>query len=296
MSRSLVVGIGELLWDLLPDGKVLGGAPANFAYISHVLGADTRLVTSVGRDGDGGEALRRLQDVGLTTEYCQRGDFPTGTAGVQLQGGQPHFTITEDVAWDHIECDEKTRSLTTDADAVCFGTLAQRTPVSRASIQSFVRATSRECLRIFDCNLRQNYYSREALAESLRLATVAKVNDSELPIVTALVGCGSTAEDVREAFDLDLVCVTRGEHGCFMAARGATLDHPGFPATIVDAIGAGDAFTAAMTHGLLRSWPLARVASFANSWGALVASRRGAMPVVAAEEIAEIEKTAFDLP
>lgn len=289
MQRPIVVGFGELLWDLLPDGKVLGGAPANFSYISHLLGADTRLVTCIGRDKAGEEALERLHDAGLTTEYCQRSDFPTGTAGVQIFDGQPSFTITEDVAWDHIARDEKTRGLMAKADALCFGTLAQRSPVSRASIQSCVQATSRACLRIFDCNLRQSYYSRDVLAESLRLATVAKVNDAELPIVTTLLECGTSAEDLRASFDLDLVCVTRGEHGCFVAAREATIEHPGFPTTVVDAIGAGDAFTAAMTHGLLQRWPLERVAAFANSWGAFVASRRGAMPVVTSEEVAAVE-------
>lgn len=292
MKRAIVVGIGELLWDLLPDGKVLGGAPANFAYISHLLGADAHVVTCVGRDADGEEALRRLQKAGVETEYCQRSNFPTGSAGVHLENGQPCFTINEDVAWDHIQCDEMTLALTAKADAVCFGTLAQRSPDSHASIQSCVQATSPDCLRIFDCNLRQNYYSRDVLAESLRLATVAKVNDAELPIVTTLLQCGTSAEDLREAFDLDLVCVTRGEHGCFMAARGATVEHRGFPTKVVDAIGAGDAFTAAMTHGLLRAWALARVAAFANSWGAFVASRRGAMPVVTTDEMTTIERRA----
>lgn len=292
MQRPIVVGIGELLWDLLPDGKVLGGAPANFSFICHVLGAESRLVTCVGQDADGEEALRRLRDAGLTTEYCQRSDFPTGTAGVQIVDGQPNFTIAEDVAWDHIGCDEKTRSLMKGADAVCFGTLAQRSPVSRASIQSCVQAASRECLRIFDCNLRQKYYSREELVESLRLATVAKVNDAELQIVTTLLRCGSSADDLRAAFGLDLVCVTRGEQGCFMATRESKLEHPGFPTTIADAIGAGDAFTAAMTHGLLQQWPLERVAAFANSWGAFVASRRGAMPAMTPNEVAAIERRA----
>jgi fructokinase len=296
MKRPVVVGIGELLWDVLPDGKTLGGAPANFAYVSHVLGADARVVTCVGRDKDGDEALRRLQGAGLSTEYCHRGDFPTGSAGVQLRDGQPCFTIAENVAWDHIELDDKTLALMRAADAVCFGSLAQRSPVSRHAIQDCVRATSSACLRIFDGNLRQSYYSKDLLTESLRLATIAKMNDAELPIVTKLLECGSTAEDLRTAFDLDLVCVTRGEHGCWLASRETTVDHPGFPTQVVDAIGAGDAFTAAMTFGLLREWKLARVAAFGNSWGAFVASRRGAMPVVTSEEIAEIERQGFNRP
>jgi fructokinase len=287
-----VVGIGELLWDLLPDGKALGGAPANFVYVSHVLGADTRVVTCVGRDADGDEALRRLQQAGLSIEYCQRSDFPTGSAGVQLRDGQPCFTIAEDVAWDHIECDETTRALMGTADAVCFGSLAQRSPISRATIQACVRATSRKCLRIFDGNLRQSYYSRKVLENSLRMATIAKVNDTELPIFATLFECGSTAEDLRAAFDLDLVCVTRGEHGCLLASRGSMIEHPGFPTVVADAIGAGDAFTAAMTLGLLRGLTLQRVAAFANSWGAFVTSRRGAMPTVTPEEVAEVENRA----
>jgi fructokinase len=292
MKRQVVVGIGELLWDVLPDGKTLGGAPANFAYISHVLGADVRVVTCVGRDEDGEEALRRLQGAGVSTEYCQRSDFPTGSAGVQLRNGQPCFTITENVAWDHIELDDQTLALMRAADAICFGSLVQRSAESRRTIQGALKAARPECLRIFDCNLRQHYYSKDLLTESLRLATIAKMNDAELPIVTKLLECGHSAEDLRTAFDLDLVCVTRGEHGCLLASRETTVDHPGFPTQVVDAIGAGDSFTAAMIYGLMREWKLARVAAFANSWGAFVASRRGAMPVVTSEEIAEIERRA----
>lgn len=290
MKRPIVVGIGELLWDLLPDGRVLGGAPANFVYISHLLGADAHVVTCVGRDAEGDEALQRLHQAGLATDHCQRSGFPTGSAGVHLRDGQPCFTIRNDVAWDHITLDAKAGALMGAADAICFGTLAQRSPVSRAAIQSALMAARPECLRVFDCNLRQDYYSKDLLTESLRLATIARMNDAELPTVTKLLQCGDRADNLRAAFDLELVCVTRGDHGCLLASRETTVEHAGFPTQVVDAIGAGDAFTAAMTHGLLRGWPLERVAAFANSWGAFVASRRGAMPKVVQSEIAEIER------
>jgi fructokinase len=293
-AAPLVVGIGEVLWDLLPDGKVLGGAPANFCYIAHTLGCNAALISSVGDDHLGNETLSKLQQASLDTSYCAvDSTHPTGTAGVELQDGQPTFTIAADVAWDHIALTEPAREMLRSANVICFGALAQRGAESRSAIHEALSLFPGNAIRIFDCNLRQHYYSREIIEDSLSIASVAKMNDTELPILCELTGCTrSSPEALRNHFDLDLVCVTLGESGCQLAGRGGSVNHPGFPTQVIDAIGAGDAFAAAMAVALLHRWPLERVAAFANSWGSFVASKRGAMPSVTQQEICTIERLA----
>jgi fructokinase len=294
-TTPLVIGIGEVLWDLLPDGKALGGAPANFCYIAHALGCDAALISSVGDDPLGHEALAALQQVGLHTTFCAIDPaHPTGTAGVSLRNCQPNFTIAEDAAWDNIQLIGSARTMLRSADVVCFGTLAQRNERSRNTIQEAITIVPRNSIRIFDCNLRQGYYSPEVIIDSLMAASVAKMNDAELPVLCRLTGCTEgSAEALRSRFDLDLVCVTLGERGCELAGRGESVKHAGFAIQIFDTIGAGDAFTSAMAVALLRGWRLPRVAAFANSWGSFVASTRGAMPKVTAKDIAVIERRAF---
>jgi fructokinase len=288
----LVIGIGEVLWDLLPDGRALGGAPANFCYIAHALGCDAALISSVGADTLGRESIRTLQQAGLETSYCAIDPArPTGTAGVSLRNGQPTFAIAEDVAWDHVQLTDSARSTLRSADVICFGTLAQRSERSRNAIQEALTIVPRDAIRIFDCNLRQHYYSREIITESLQAASVAKMNDAELHVLCECTGCTEvSAEALRDRFDLDIVCVTLGEHGCGLAGRGESVKHAGFPTQVLDAIGAGDAFAAAMAVALLRGWSCQRVAAFANSWGSFVASKRSAMPKVTAEDVAMIER------
>ena len=289
-SRT-VVGLGELLWDLLSSGKQLGGAPANFAYISSLFGNRGVVASRVGRDALGDEALDRLATLGLEDSCVQRDpSHATGTVGVEIdQLGQPTFTIFENVAWDHLEWTPDWQKLAAEADIICFGSLAQRSEESRDAILQFLKATREDALRIFDVNLRQHYFSCEVLAGSLALADVAKLNDAELPVVLATCGLPvrnelENARVLRQEFDLDLVCVTRGVHGSLLLSETESNAHPGYQVTVSDTIGAGDAFTAALAYHFARGESLATINRIANRVGSWVASLPGATPRISREE------------
>jgi len=282
----LVAGIGEVLWDMLPQGCQLGGAPANFAYHAHALGADSWPVTRVGQDALGQEILERFHALGLRTD-CVTLDpsAPTGTVAVELSPeGQPRFMIHENVAWDRLELNDAARSVAARADAVCFGTLAQRSTAARTAIGEFLSITRRDALRIFDINLRQQYFSPDLIAQSLAQANVLKINDQELPVVAALFSLtGSPAEQLAELarrHQLSLVALTCGANGSVLYAQGQFSHHPGKAIKVLDSVGAGDAFTAAMVMGWLASWDLDRINEHANAVAAFVCSQPGATPVL----------------
>ncbi len=285
-AKYTIVGVGELLWDLLPSGKQLGGAPANFAYITNLLG-DTGIPASrVGRDPLGDEALQRLAQLGLTGASIQRDSIhPTGTVNVEIDnGGQPRFDISEPVAWDCLEWTPAWQRLAREADAVCFGSLAQRSSQSRSTIRSFLHAARPEAVRIFDVNLRQTFYTAQVLTESMKLATIVKLNQEELPKIMRLFelenrGEEDSARRLLSSHDLKLVCVTRGNSGSLLVSADERSEHPGFKVKIADTVGAGDAFTAALVFGYLRGTPLAQINETANRVGAWVASQSGATPV-----------------
>jgi fructokinase len=283
-----IVGIGEVLWDMLPAGKQLGGAPANFAYHARALGADAVVVSRVGDDDAGREILRRLAPLGLDTRFITTDPVhPTGVVDVRLDArGVPEYVIREPVAWDFIPADAASLDLARRADAVCFGTLAQRSPVSRDSIRAFLRATGPGCLRVFDINLRQSYLERRLVEDLLALSDVLKLNDEELPVVGRLLEIPGDGRDVVNRlladYPLRLVAVTRGPDGSALYTRGRTSDVPGTPPErIADTVGAGDAFTAAIVTGLLRGDDLDRVNAFANRLASYVCSQPGATPTIA---------------
>jgi fructokinase len=291
-----VVGIGEVLWDLLLTGKQLGGAPANFAYHSHALGAQTHMVTRVGNDEYGHEIIRRFQNMGLPDSTVQVDrSKPTGTVKVVLSGdGLAHFTVLEDVAWDYITVTNEALAVARVADAICFGSLAQRCEPSRNAIQQLVTTTPGHALRVFDINLRQQFYSREVIEKSLQLANVLKLNDDELPKLAEMFGLapltkhkhGDRVADQIKAqleffartFDLRLVALTRGPGGSLLYQEGRWSDCESSPVQVIDTVGAGDSFTASLVLGLLRKMDLDEINTVANEIARYVCSQAGGTP------------------
>jgi fructokinase len=284
-----VVGLGEVLWDLLPSGRQLGGAPANFAYCSHLLGDRAVVASRIGEDELGKAVRESLLARGVTDQFLQIDpEQPTGTVKVEIdRAGQPKFEIIHPVAWEFLEWTDTWQALARSADAVCFGSLAQRSPQSRQTILEFVDATRSEALRVFDVNLRQTSYSFEIISESMVRANVVKLNHEEVPRVRELLGINafdalSFCKEVIEKFRLRLICITRGSNGSLLCNQTSAHEHPGFHVQVKDTIGAGDAFTAALVHEHLRGRSLAEMNDSANRLGAWVASNSGAMPPVPA--------------
>ncbi len=283
--KKKVVGLGEVLWDLLPERTCLGGAPANFAYITTLMGDHGIVASRVGEDSRGLEALRRMEELGLDIDHVQTDrERPTGTVKVELDGkGIARFDIAHPVAWDSFEWNLNWQHLAEKADAVCFGSLAQRTDASRGTIRHFLRATSPGTVKVFDVNLRQSYYSQEVLAESMGLADIVKLNDEELPIIMRLGEFPHkdellSARVLLNTYDLKLVCITRGGNGSLLVQGGDTSEHPGFRVRVADTVGSGDAFTAGLLHEYLHGASLGLMNEVANLVGAWVASEVGAMP------------------
>ena len=284
-QQYTVVGIGELLWDLLPSGAQLGGAPANFAYWSAVLGDHSAIVSRVGDDELGHKAVDFLKRAGIETDYIQLdGSLPTGTVQVELdRGGQPAFEITSDVAWEALESAPGLQVLAASADAICFGTLALRSIPTRETITRFIAAARRSALIVFDLNLRQSFYSRELIIQSLEASNIVKMNSQELPVVTRLLDIEARTEQelcrrLLDRYRLRLVCITRGHRGSLIVTASETVEHAGFTVGVVDTVGSGDAFTAALVHHLLKGSSLERISEAANRLGAWTAARAGAMP------------------
>src|SRR5438552_5440110 len=280
-----VVGLGEILWDMLPTGKQLGGAPSNFAYISTLLEGEGIVASRTGNDALGREAAQRLTALGLTTEFLQTDDAsPTGTVQVQVdRAGQPKFEIAEAVAWDFLEWTPQWQSLASGADAICFGSLAQRGTSSRATIHRFLEAAQEKAVCVFDVNLRQAFFSREIVAISMQHADIVKLNDDELPRIMQLFGLDhheeiASARALMEQHHLKLICVTRGCRGSLLMNSSEMHEHPGYQIRVADAVGAGDAFTAGLVHQYMRGSSLPEMNEMANRVGAWVASKIGAMP------------------
>jgi fructokinase len=286
-NNHIIVGIGELLWDMLPKGKQLGGAPANFAYFAAMLGEQGIIASRVGPDELGKEIVEKVGKLKLQTEYIQTDELmPTGTVAVEVgEKGQPKYTITEETAWDCLDWNEQWETLAKRAKAVCFGSLAQRSPQSRVTIHRFLRAINDDAIRVFDVNLRPPFYTTDIVHESLMLADVAKLNESELPQVMKLLGLktANLKQNIRTlqaAYGLGMVCLTRGQLGCILANEKQMIENQGFKVRVADAVGAGDAFTAAIVHHLLKNSPLDKMAKAANRLGSYVASQNGATPQI----------------
>ena len=295
-KQKLIIGLGEILWDLLPEGRQLGGAPANFAVMSARLGNRAIIASRLGDDQLGADARHLLNGFPADASHLQSDNqHPTSTVSVEFVGGQPHYVIHQPVAWDFMELTDGWRDMASHADAICFGSLAQRSETSRRTIHSFLEGSAPECVRVFDVNLRKPFYDSDWVRKSLQLATILKLNDVEVPEVLAMLGMRddprlhTTAEPddtaVLEAarqllaeFPLKLVCITMGPYGSLMAGRDEYDRHPGIPTKVADTVGAGDAFTAALVSAYLQGVPLKVMNEAGNRWGSWVASQRGAMP------------------
>lgn len=291
-KARLILGLGEVLWDILPEGPRLGGAPANFGVMAGRLGNHVALLSRVGWDELGKEALDRLESLPVDASLVQIDSrHETGRVSVSFRDGQPQYTIHHPAAWDSLELSEEWVRAASRADAVCFGSLAQRGLESRQTIQTLVAQMSPTSVRVFDVNLRKPFYTSEIVEESLELATVVKMNEDEVPLVLELLGMPLDADPLsgdllrlgarsllEEFSSLALVAITRGDHGSFLVTRNDSHEHPGIPTKVVDAVGAGDAFTAALTHYLLLGADLATLNEAGNRWGSWVASQSGSMP------------------
>ena len=286
MNRHTIVGIGEVLWDIFPDSARFGGAPANFSCSAAGLGRDqacVHLVSSIGKDDLGVRAMAALQSRHVDTSCVTSQDRPTGFVRVELDdSGSATYEFAADTAWDNLTWSAALAELAGRTDACCFGTLGQRSEISRATIQTFVDATPAEALRIFDVNLRPPFVTDAILLDSLKLANVLKLNDEELPVVAKLCGLTGTDEtllrQLSERFDLYTVALTRGPKGAVLLRDGHISEHPGVKTTVVDTVGAGDAFTASLALGLLAGHALDIMNQQACEVASFVCSQPGATP------------------
>ena len=288
-SPPLIVGLGEALYDLLPTGPALGGAPLNAAVQSHQLGNRAVVASRIGGDALGQALLHDLTTRGMDTAFIQRDPAaPTGTVEVILRNGEPEYDIVRNVAWDRLAWDESLASLAKQCDAVCFGSLGQRLEPARSTIRQFVTAAASQAVRLFDLNLRQDFFSAELLETGCRAASIVKMNETELATAVSLLGLGQ-AEPIPallKRFDLDLFVLTRGRDGTMLHTGNTVVTGqpaPFKPEPDADPVGAGDACSAAILHGAVRRWPLQKTADLANQLGAFVASRKGATPLLPAD-------------
>lgn len=297
-KRNLAVGIGEVLWDILPDGREPGGAPANFAYHVSRFGIDSVVVSAVGHDVSGDEMRRCLMERNVNA-LLEEVDYPTGTVNVDVDGdGIPHYRIMENVAWDNIPFSERISSLADRVCAVCFGTLAQRSEVSRSTVAAFLDsvADAEGVYRIFDVNLRQDFYSEGVLRDSLRRCNVLKLNDEELPVICRMTGLGDVdpescfgndgdrfCRSLLEEFGISIVILTCGARGSRVYTRDdlSVLETPAVK--VADTVGAGDSFTASFVAALLKGRTVREAHRIAVDVSAYVCTQSGAMPVLPSE-------------
>ena len=273
-----IIGLGEIVWDCLPSGTVLGGAPLNFTYHCLKAGAEAYGISAVGRDALGEETLRVMSEKGLSREYIQISNLPTSRVLVSLDtAGVPCYEILENVAWDDLEATPQALSLCREADAVCWGALAQREEKSRRAILAMVDACPDCALKVFDINIRQHYYSSGVVEESLKRCNILKLNEDELPLVCSLTGCSDIADIIRR-FNLKYVIYTCGADFSEVHSPEGCLSHIKTPQVkVVDTVGAGDSFTATFVADILSGSPVGKAHAEAVSVSAEVCTRKGAM-------------------
>lgn len=281
--KPYIVGLGEVLWDVLPEGKQLGGAPANFAYHVSQFGHDALAISAVGNDALGDETLEAL-NVRHLQHLMPRVDYPTGTVQVTLDDdGIPTYVIREGVAWDNIPFTAELEDVAQNTRAVCFGSLAQRSPVSRATIQAFLNAMPKDSLKIFDINLRQNFYNKEIIREALTACNILKINDEELVLIGRLFGYpGLDIENkcwlLLGKYNLDMLVLTCGVNGSYVFTPGSVSFQETPTVEVADTVGAGDSFTGTFVSGLLAGKSIEETHRLAVDVSAYVCTCKGAMP------------------
>lgn len=289
-NDNIVVGMGEALWDVLPEGKKIGGAPANFAYHVSQFGLPSCVVSAVGADALGREIVENFTSKGLT-HLLPEVPYPTGTVQVEIdQAGIPQYDIRENVAWDNIPFTPQLEALARRTRAVCFGSLAQRNVVSRNTIGSFLDAMPRrdDSLVVFDVNLRQGFYNKEILCDSMSRCNILKINDEELVAVSRMFGYpGIDLQDkcwiLLGKYNLKMLILTCGINGSYVFTPGNVSFMPTPKVEVADTVGAGDSFTAAFIANILKGRPVAEAHAKAVQTSAFVCTKNGAMPVLPAE-------------
>ena len=283
--KRYIVGLGEALWDVLPDGKKLGGAPANFAYHAAQFGLDTIAISALGEDKLAEETIEALKEHHLNY-LMPRVPYPTGTVQVTLTGeGIPTYDIKENVAWDNIPFNDEMMEIAKNARAVCFGSLAQRNVVSRENIHKFLDATPDDCVKIFDINLRQQFYTKEVIKESLKRCNILKINDEELVLIGRMFGYpGLDIENkcwlILGKYNLDMLVLTCGTNGSYVFTPGQMSFQETPKVEVADTVGAGDSFTGSFCASILNGKPVPEAHKTAVQVSAFVCTQNGAMPTV----------------
>ena len=284
MKRLRIAGVGEALWDVFQDSEQFGGAPANFVSHCSMLGEQGYLVSALGSDQRGRLAVERMTELGVNLEYCAIIDgIETGVSTVVLDSKRDaEYEIRENVAWDMVRYDSTLFPFFQSLDAICFGTLGQRTMTAHLETMKMLSATKPECIKFFDLNLRQNFYSMQVISQSLTHSNIVKLNEEELKEVSKLSGLNGSEEaivvDLIKRFKLDMVALTLGERGSVLISPEENYVQAGREIEVVDTIGAGDAFSAVILIGYLRGWGLGRLSRVANELGGFVCTKSGATP------------------
>lgn len=283
--KRLVVGLGEVLWDMLPEGRKIGGAPVNFAYHAGQFGIDSMAVSAIGNDKLGEDTIAEMNGKHLNHIFPSV-PYPTGSVQVKLdEKGVPAYDIKENVAWDNIPFTNEIESVARNCQAVCFGSLAQRNAVSRSTIRKFIESTPSGCIRIFDINLRQNFYTREVIRDSLELCNILKINDEEIMLVSGMFNYDSSnienvCRTIMEDFSLEMVILTCGTKGSYIFTKDDVSFMPTPKVNVADTVGAGDSFTGSFCAAILRGLPVAEAHKKAVEVSAYVCTQNGAMPEI----------------
>lgn len=288
--NDVVVGMGEALWDVLPEGKKIGGAPANFAYHVSQFGLPSCVVSAVGNDALGKEIIENFTSKGLN-QLMAEVPYPTGTVQVEIDpAGVPQYEIKENVAWDNIPYTDLLQNLAKRTKAVCFGSLAQRNVVSRNTINLFLDAMPKtdDTLVVFDVNLRQGFYNKEILCNSMKRCNILKINDEELVTVSRMFGYpGIDLQDkcwiLLGKYNLKMLILTCGINGSYVFTPGNVSFQPTPKVEVEDTVGAGDSFTAAFIASIIKGKSVTEAHSLAVRTSAFVCTKQGAMPVLPSE-------------